>query len=282
MNTKDAWSLHAQNWSLVAPPLKPGLEDIRFYEQYAHSLDMPAEGMNGENASQGPRALLLGVTPEIALMDWPANTRLVAVDRSRMMIERVWPGEKVGKRFSAVQADWVNQPLASASCSIVCADGCFTQLSYPQGYAGVLQSLSRTLETGGLFIARFFVRPPGGESLNAIAADLASKRIGNFHILKFRLAMALQPSTEAGVQLASVWNAWKELVPDPDMLCKQMGWAPAVTATIDAYRDVEKFYTFPSLQEVRAVCGTFFEEIDMRVPAYPFGECCPLLAMRKK
>lgn len=37
------------------------------------------------------RVLLLGVTPEYALLPWPTGTAFTAIDKCRDMIAKVWP-----------------------------------------------------------------------------------------------------------------------------------------------------------------------------------------------
>ena len=61
------WRSLAERWRLQESPGRPCAEDVGFYEEAV------ARWHQGSRAAS-PLALLLGVTPEIALMRWPAGT----------------------------------------------------------------------------------------------------------------------------------------------------------------------------------------------------------------
>ena len=76
-------------YALVQPPLRPSPEELRLIRQAMdrHVLKRPT----------GPwRALLLGVTPGLATLDWPDSTKLLAADYSLATIEGVWPRDVPG------------------------------------------------------------------------------------------------------------------------------------------------------------------------------------------
>ena len=96
------WVGLAQSWDLRGSPLRPAEEDIRILgREFRQWHDATKPG--------GVRVLLLGVTPEIASMQWPAATHLLAVDQAAVMIRYVWPGAALG--YSAVCAKWARLPL---------------------------------------------------------------------------------------------------------------------------------------------------------------------------
>jgi hypothetical protein len=128
---------------------------------------------------------------------------------------------------------------------------------------------------------RYFVRPERSETQGAVVDDLWQGRIGNFHIFKWRLAMALHGSLEEGVRLGDIWSAWHEAVPDPARLAARLGWRKEVINTISNYRDVDTCYSFPTLEEARALVGDF-EIVSTRIPDYELGQRCPTLVMRPK
>src|SRR5512147_2066255 len=102
----DHWVRPAQSWALRASPLRPAPEDVAVYEREFRRWH--------ERTRAAPlRVVLLGVTPEIATMPWPAATRMVAVDVSRAMIRGVWSGAALG--HAAVCASWTALPLADGS-----------------------------------------------------------------------------------------------------------------------------------------------------------------------
>jgi SAM-dependent methyltransferase len=269
----DHWNQHARQWQWLASPLRPASEDIAFAERAIKSW-------HSKNRASTVNALLLGVTPEIASMQWLPNTRLVAVDRSQAMIDGVWSGDAPGR--IARCAEWNDLPVPPASQHIAIGDGCFVLLSYPSAYRAVMDAVRRVLRDDGIFVVRFFVRPETREPVGKIIDDLTSGRIGNFHVFKWRLAMALHGALEDGVRLADIWDAWHAAVPDAEALAEQLGWPLEVVHTIDNYRDVETRYTFPMLAEAHTALSMMFIEDECFVPSYELGACCPTFVLQPR
>jgi len=214
-------------------------------------------------------------------MAWPAHTRLTAADRNLGMIREVWPGFPA-PNDGIVCTDWLQLPFADGVFNTVVGDGCFTLLAYPDAYRGLLASIRRVLEPGGLFVMRYFLRPETGESSEQVFSDLRAGRIGNFHVFKWRLAQALHGTIEEGVRLADIWNAWHRQDFDIDGVALEQGWRLESILTINAYRDVDAYYTFPTLQEVRAVMNDWFEETGIYYGDYELGERCPMVTYRAR
>lgn len=265
----DHWNRHAAQWDDVGPPLRPCAQDIDLMARR-----LPAVAGTG-------RAVLLGVTPEIATMAWPAGTDLLAVDRCMGMVRGVWPFVRRADR-GVVCGDWSRLPLADGSVALVVGDGCFTLLDYPDSYHALLDEVHRVLEIDGLFAIRHFCRPERQESAAAVFDDLFAGLIGNFHVLKWRLAMALHGTLEQGVAVGDIWTAFTQRVPDRDALSRQLGWSRAAVDTIDAYRGVATRYTFPTLAELRSVVEPQFAELSLDTGTYELGSRCPLICYRRQ
>ena len=54
------WAEIARRWQQVGPPLRPSVQDIAFYTRAIADIT-------------APRALILGVTPELYHLPWPAG-----------------------------------------------------------------------------------------------------------------------------------------------------------------------------------------------------------------
>jgi SAM-dependent methyltransferase len=275
-NRTSHWNKHAQQWQLIGSPLRPCEADIRQFERLGDEWQR-------SHASGACTAALLGVTPEIAAMRWPAGTSLLGLDISEPMIRKVWPEERaLPSRSAAVCANWLKLPLPDGSIDIAVGDGCFTLLGFPDAYAAVVRSLRRVLRDDGLLAIRFFLRPDRAESTRQVFEDLRAKRIGNFHAFKWRLAMSLHGPLEAGVRLADIWDAWNAEVPSPETLAAELGWPVEVLRTIDAYQGVATRYTFPTLSEAKTVLSEAFDVTQCHYQDYELGERCPILAARPR
>ena len=124
-------------------------------------------------------------------MSWPDNTRLFAADNSARMIRAVWALQEQQNRL-AFCSDWCTLTLPDHSAGIVIGDGGFTLLSYPGGYQDLAREIRRVLQDDGLLIVRFFVSTDDSAGPEQVHEQLLAGAIGNFHIFKFRLAIALQ------------------------------------------------------------------------------------------
>ena len=114
------WARQAKQWSQLGPPLRPSAEDM-----------VPCQAAIDEWHSRhagAPRALILGVTPDLATLRWRPGSAVVGSDLSFPMIRVVWPGPDAGAgvRRLAVQADWAFLPLPDAVCDLVLGDGSFS------------------------------------------------------------------------------------------------------------------------------------------------------------
>src|SRR5262245_43267014 len=161
----DHWRDHARNWSNLGPPLRPTPDDVRIVEE-AVRRRWPA-------GAGGPRALLLGVTPEIAGCRWPDSTRLVALDRSHPIIEALWPPPAAPRGAAVLCGDWLTMPLDSARFDIVVGDGCYNTMTFPAEARSLGREVERVLAPAGFFVIRAFLRPSSPETLDDIARDLA-------------------------------------------------------------------------------------------------------------
>ncbi|HVJ22074.1 MAG TPA: class I SAM-dependent methyltransferase [Polyangiaceae bacterium] len=250
-------------WDRIGTPLRPCPQDVEIFERLV-----------SERCPVSPRALLLGVTPEIASMRWPAGTSLLAVDRSQGMIDNVWPRPALADA-RAVQGDWHVLEVGDGAFDVIIGDGSFMQQPFPRGYDALARELRRVLAGDGLFVMRSFVRPDQQESVVELLADLEGGTIGSFHVFKWRLLMALQPDTASGVRLSDAWKVFYELFRDPAALAERRGWPLTTVQTIDAYRGVDARYTYPTLGELGDALSPYFSEQARVVSSYELAERCP-------
>lgn len=265
------WSQIARHWDQLGSPLRPSAADIVFYA-------MALESHASDRACL--RALILGVTPELYCLPWPAGAHVLAVDHTRGMIDALWPGP----RLHALHADWTTLPLADASRDMVLCDGGLHLLSWPEGQRRLVKSLRRVIVPGGLCIFRLYTPPTHREPPEAVLRDLFAGAIPSLNVLKLRLGMAMQRNAAEGVVLKSVWHAIHELDPDRERLAARLGWPLEHLLAIDSYRDCEGRYCFVDLDQVRELFCRFpggFGLEAVRTPDYPMGGQCPVVVLRR-
>ncbi|MFC1839981.1 class I SAM-dependent methyltransferase [Thermodesulfobacteriota bacterium] len=271
---KPLWKNVAHSWNNYGPPIRPCEEDISIMEKVvAKWTRFPGQTL---------RAVLWGVTPEIADMEWPYGTELLAIERSEDMVREVWPGDIDGFR-RAFCCNWLDAySVIKSPVSIVIGDGCFSIYNYPGDYRALFAVANQVLKEPGIFIMRFFLRPETRESPDKVIRELMENRIGNFHVFKFRLAMALQENAQKGVRHHDIWQTWKDAPIETDELMKITGWRKEAISTIDLLEGFNTRLSFPTYTELKPVFSDIFSEIDMTVPKYEMGERFPILVFQKK
>lgn len=267
----DHWNSHSRHWHRVGPPLRPDTTDVSTAEEMLQTI---ADDPRPRPAA----ALLLGVTPELAGMRWPVGSGLLAVDRSTEMIQGVLP-RHTPVPLQAVCGEWSTLPLADSSIGYAAGDGCLTVLENPEALRALSAEVRRVLASSGGFVIRLFVQAAQPEQPDQVLADLLAGRIGNFHIFKWRLAMALHEGLDQGVHVRDIWRCWQDMDIPARSLSERLGWSVEEIGTIDAYRDAQARYTFSTLEEAREIFSEHFQEQDCRVPDYELGERCPTLLL---
>ena len=242
------WRSIARAWRYFGSPLRPCDEDTCFMSQV---IGKYFEGRTDL------KALLCGVTPEIACMPWPEGALLTAVERAGDMIKEVWPGDIPGIR-KALQGDWLEFETDDATFDVVVGDGCFISMGYPDGYRALAGRIAGLLKKNGLLIMRFFAQLETKESPEQVFDQLSQGTVGSFHAFKWRLAMALQSSPDDGVRLHDVYARWLRGRVDEQALMAQTGWAPETLGTINLYENKQNRFAFAPLSETVAILQEFF------------------------
>ena len=272
MQREAQWEIMARRWAMIGFPMRPTPADIAFYEDRVARAD----------AAKPFRAVLLGVTPEIALMRWPGETCLTAVDRSETMIAAVWPSNAIAIEAKALLSSWDDLPVDAGSQDVVIGDGCYTVAAPVDVQERITREVHRVLKPSGTFIMRLFVaeRQPG--SLAALFEDLWDGRFAHFQEFKLLLLTRLPRDGDEIVRIADVWNAWNAAGIDRDALSARLGWSRAMIDTIDAYRDSVERYCFASPELMAERLSPHFDVEEVKAHGYRLAENCPTLVMRPR
>jgi hypothetical protein len=197
------------------------------------------------------------------------------------MIDRVWPGN-ISRQRKVIHGNWFDANFKKNSFDFIVGDGFLTALSYPKQYAQIADRICQWLKPDGLLIARLFIRRPKKETLKKILADLKANRIARFDILKWRLAMAIQQTTEEGVIVDDIYRAWNKIERESPHLSEQAGWPRLTVDTIKLYAGRADRYAFPAIEELKNIFSPRLKLVSITIPAYDFGPCCPILVYRNR
>ena len=270
----DRWEEISQRWHKIGRPQRPSRQDIELLQC------LVAESVACTQRSN-PRALMLGVTPEIATMRWPAGTRILALDASPGMIRNVWPAREVPGGV-AVLADWAAMPVRDAAYDLAVGDGFLTSLPYPDGFRAVVAELRRVLKDDAMFAMREFARPEEREPLGTVFADLREGRMVDLGAFIWRLAIAVHGDLESGCRRGDVWDAWHDHVPDPPGLMTSLGWPLEALGQLEPYRGNEGRMLFPTPDETRAVFLPDFDQVECLSPDSADADRYPTVVFRPR
>ena len=267
----DAWTGRARAWDRYESPYRPHRDDTAAVEREAAALAARHGRLD---------AIMLGVTPQTAACAWPPGTALAAFDSSRAMIDRLWPAPGTPEGATAACADWRELPVATRSADLVAADGSLICLSYPRGFSEVIEEVRRVLRPDGRFVVRTFLRPDPPESLGTILADLDEGRISGAFALKMRVAATLH-RPRVGISRAGLREFWLSLFPDQEAGARKFGWSFA-SFTMPHRDESDVFLYYPTLQELRDVLASAFDEREISVGGYELAERCPTLVLQPR
>ncbi len=255
------WQSYHEKWSRLGPPLRPDKDVVAAFRR--------ALGAGVD------KILLLGVTPELA--DIAAD--VTAVDNSQPMIDYIWPGDTTHRR--ARRGDWFSLDVAAGTFDAAVGDGVLNFPRYPDGTRALLSEIGRVLHPGGRFVCWLFAAPDEAETLKRIRDDALRGAIGNFHALKWRIAMAVvRASGDPNIPVQTIRDTFMRVFPDRDELARVTGWARADIDTIDVYQGSAEIYAFPTRgQFLEAVPEAFAPGSLVDAGTYPLAERCPLMVL---
>lgn len=240
----------------LGPPLTPDPSDV--------------ERMRDAIAGTDDEVLLLGVTPGIA----PLGKKLVAVEGSRMMIDRLWPGDETDRR--AMVGDWTALPFEAGRFGAVIGDGALNSVA--GGLESLIGEIARVLREGGVAVQRVFASPDEREPLERVHEDAMSGRIGNVHALKWRVAMAIARPPQYLVPVADILRTFNRMFPDRGELAAATGWDRLEIDTLDAYVDAWHSLCFPTRGSLEAMGADRFAACRfVESDGYALAERCPLV-----
>lgn len=248
------WDNQARQWTLIGEPLKPSQAELQNSYSWIHE--------HAQLRNDCLTVLLLGVTPEIIHLSWPAQTRLIAVDYSETMIKSVLPKKTATLAPIGLLANWMQLPLPSSSIDVVIGDGCYSQVPL-KDYEALTQEIRRVLKPDGILVMRFFTASEEADPVESIYLDVLSGEIASFHAFKLRLAIALQSDPSQGVCLKDIWNTWDSIFKQEVLQNMQkLNWNRETISTIDTYRLSNTVYTFPTQSEIRSIMSKYFLKKD--------------------
>ena len=263
------WDQIADLWRLFGPPIRPVADDLAVYQEIVDrataSIEVP------------PRVLLLGVTPELYRLCWPADARVFALDSSAPMIEAVWQGPP----DMAVAGSWTAMPFADQSFTLLLCDAGVGLLD-PVGQGELLTEVQRVLAPGGTFAVRLFAPQGRTGTVAEIFEDLDDGCIPTLDALKLRLWGALQQNPVEGVRPSEVARRILEARGPWDRLAQTQGWHPDYVRALELQLDSPASFHLVDAEELgRRGFRAGLDPPGVHRPGHDYGDSCPIVEFRR-
>ena len=267
--SENYWDRIADLWRLFGPPIRPVAEDLAVYQEIVDRgtalMDVP------------PRVLLLGVTPELYRLRWPADAEVFALDNSPPMIEAVWQGPA----DTAVTGSWTAMPFADQSFTLLLCDAGVGLLD-PVGQGELLGEVQRVLVSGGTFAVRLFAPQGRTGTVSEIFEDLDRGGIPTLDALKLRMWGALQENPVDGVRPSEVARRILEAYGPWDRLAQTQGWHPDYVRALELQLDNQASFHLVDAEELgQQGYRAGLEPSGAHRPAHGYGDSCPVVEFRR-
>ena len=265
------WNQIAKNWQLVGAPLRPTQPDLVLFQDAIMS--------RATKLSRPMNALIFGVTPELAGLDWPLETELYALDASASMIDTLWRGPKERAHLGS----WLNAPFADSAFDVIVCDGGFGVLDFPISQSALLSEVARLLQPGGIFVLRLFTPGCQSESIDEIANDLNRGQIKTLDVLKFRLWGALQHTTGDGVAPREVVCHIEKISGGLNRLVTEHGFSADHVATLELHRHSKARYCLSGPADLALLLSAMPEMyiVGISYPEHLHGNKCPVVVIKR-
>jgi hypothetical protein len=225
-----------------------------------------------------------GKAPVAALAGDPALPKNVFPPGSQVIDPRTASNDRLGSYSRRhMESAAAFQRLEVTSVDLVIADGVLNECSFPAGCLGFCTEFRRVLRAGGRCIIRCFAQRQNREAKEEVFADLSRGAVGSFNAFIVRLAMAIQPSPEAGITEAQIWDVVHEMWSSAERLAACHGWPIQEVGILDSFQSSSRRYAFPTVTEFERIfadCGFTIRHV--LYPVYELGERCPTIVMEPR
>jgi hypothetical protein len=258
------WSAMWELWALQGEPLRPPAEAVDRMVAAAGSFEGPM--------------LLLGVTPEF----FDRFSQITAIDNSKAMVKRVWPGDQPGKR--AIVGSWQAELPHLGKFQVILGDGSVNTQPSLEHVGDLFRAIDCALSPDGRLVMRVYCQPLDRLSEDELVDQIAVGRIG-FHALRLRIGMYLaQIHGDQFVPVRNIAKTFDHLFPNRKHFVERCpGMTPEHFALIDTYRNSRECWYVPHQEELRRELGMIGDNVRLvNSGTYAFSKDCPIAIVQRQ
>lgn len=262
------WGVNKSLWQSIKPPLIPSAEDASLMWSAC-----PAELLARDHA----RVLVLGVTPALVNMPWPAGFEICAVDFDPAMIETLWVDGQ-DARSSVICANWSAMPFPDDHFDLVVGDCSFCALPGLDAYQAVLSEIVRVKRDDAPIICRFFMQSTPRLTMHSVVEKLGDPLLSQCAPAARRL---LIPIAVSGEDAAVTYNCVEDRIACEwgpfDAFLAAMGLDGEEEARSRLAFSLPHRLNFPTLAQITRQFAAAGLTPTVHVPGYPAGQFCPTI-----
>jgi hypothetical protein len=178
--------------------------------------------------------------------------------------------------------NWLTTTHTGNSFSWAAGDGIINAIGPGSNAVHFFRQVRRLLLPGSLIILRHILRPSPTPATSEVFARLAAGGIRNFGAFRHQLSQSLQSSFMDGVATRAVYRAILEsgvLDNGPD---GRYVWSAEQLARLEYWSLDDASLCYPTLEELRDLTDSGFEELDYFCGSYEMGDLSPTIVYRTR
>jgi hypothetical protein len=267
------WLARANRIGHITAPGEPSDEDLRIYLRYANHL-------RRLQTASGKSGLLLGGTPRIAEWCRQHALNITVMDFCAPLAQKLQLLHKDWGGLCTVIDDWLTTKQKTDSFCWAAGDGATNAVGSGRNVVRLFRQIRRLLEPGSIVILRHMVRPSPTPPIAEIVERAAGGHVRSLGALKHQVAQSLQSSFMEGIKLSEVRNAILAgglLEHNAD---GHYPWSHEPLSALEYYAIEGASLCYPTLEELRNLTRSDFEELSISYGSYEMSELCPTIVYR--
>jgi hypothetical protein len=221
-----------------------------------------------------PRVLILGVTPALVDLPWPARAEVHAVDYDQAMIDLLW---RPGSGRQCHRARWQEMPFPDGFFDLVVGDCSFNALPSPADYDDVMAEIGRVRSPGAPLITRAFVQSEPRLTLAGLVGQSATMLAGLTPAHKRLLVLIASARADGTLHFPDIFGRIRDEWGDVDDYLAALGHSPAEVERSKSVYASDQRLNYPTERELADRFAPWFGRVEFAYPDYAAGRNCPTM-----
>jgi hypothetical protein len=269
------WRIRAGKEAPSESPGMPCADDLRPFTNYL-------ERLRRAQAASGKAGLVLGATRQT--VDWCRDNglRVTVMDFCESATLGLESSYKDRDGLEIVIDNWLTTAHPDHSFCWAAGDGAINAVGCGRNAIHLFRQVCRLLLPGSIVVLRDMLRPLPTPAAADVFAKLAKGQIRNFSAFRHRVAQSLQPSFMDGISTRTVYKVLLESGILDGNPRERFGRPAEQLRRMDYWELEDASLCYPTLEEVRDLTDSGFEELDICYGGYEMGDLSPTIVYQTR